>query len=94
MEKISWNDRVRNEEVLQRVMRERHILQTVKRRKANWIRHILCRNCLLEHVIQRKIKGRIEMIGRRGRRSKQLLDDHKEMSGYWKLKEVVLYRNV
>ena len=35
MEKISWTDRVRNEEVLRRVKKERNILHTVKRRKAN-----------------------------------------------------------
>jgi hypothetical protein len=40
MEKISWTDRVRNEEVLHRVK----ILHTVKRRKANWSGHILRRN--------------------------------------------------
>jgi hypothetical protein len=32
MEKISWTDRVRNEEVLQRVKEERNIVHTVKRR--------------------------------------------------------------
>jgi hypothetical protein len=40
MEMINWTDHVRNEEVLQRVKEERNILQTVKRRKANWIGHI------------------------------------------------------
>jgi hypothetical protein len=53
MEKISWTDRVRNEEVLHRV-KERNILHTIKRRKANWIGHILRRNCLLKHVIEEK----------------------------------------
>jgi coproporphyrinogen III oxidase len=51
---ISWTDRVRNEEVLQRVKEERNIVHTVKRRKANWIGHILRRNCLLKHVIEGK----------------------------------------
>jgi hypothetical protein len=32
-------------------------------------------NCLLKHVIQRKIKWRIEMTGRRRGRRKQLLHD-------------------
>ena len=32
------------------------------------------------------------MTGRRGRRRKQLLDDLKEMRGYWKLKEEALDR--
>jgi hypothetical protein len=32
--------------------------------KANWIVHILRRNCLLKHVIEGKIEGGIEVIGR------------------------------
>jgi hypothetical protein len=50
---------VRNEEVLHRFKEERNIILTVKRREANWIGHILRRNCLLEHVIEGKIQ---EMI--------------------------------
>jgi hypothetical protein len=69
---------MRNEEVLHRVNVERSILQTIKRRKDNWIGHILRKNCLLKHVIEGKIKGRINVTGRRGRRSKQLLYDLKE----------------
>jgi hypothetical protein len=58
MEKISWTDRVRNEGVLHIVKEERNILNTIKRR-ANWIGHILHRNCLLKHVIEIKLEGRI-----------------------------------
>jgi hypothetical protein len=57
--KISCTDHVRNEEVLLTVMEERNIQQTIKRRKANWIGHILRRNCLLKHGIKGKIEGRI-----------------------------------
>jgi hypothetical protein len=78
MEKISWTNHVKNEEVLHRVKEERNIIHTIKRRKANWIGHILRRNCLLKYVIKGKLEGRIEMTGRRGRRRKQLLDDLKE----------------
>ena len=56
MEKTRWTDRVRNEEVLQRVKEEKNIISTIKRRKANWIGHILRRNCLLKHVIEGKIE--------------------------------------
>jgi hypothetical protein len=60
MEKISWTDRVRNEEMLHRVKDEWNILlDTIKRRKANWIGHILRRNCLLKHVIEGKREGRL-----------------------------------
>jgi intein/homing endonuclease len=55
MEKIVWNDRVRNEVVLHRIKEGRNILHEIKRRKADWIARILCRNCLLKHVIEGKI---------------------------------------
>ena len=51
LEKISLTDRVRNEDILQRLNDERNILYTLKRRKANWIGHIVRRNQLLELVI-------------------------------------------
>jgi hypothetical protein len=41
-------------------------------------------------VIEGKLEGRIEMMGRLGRRRKQLLDDLKEKKRYWKLKEEAL----
>jgi hypothetical protein len=94
MEKISWTDRVRNEEVLHRVKEERNILHTIKRRKTNWIGHILRRNCLLKHVIEGKLEGGIEMTVRLGRRRKQLLDDLKKKKRYWKLKEEALDRTL
>jgi hypothetical protein len=64
MEKISWTDSVRNEEVLHRVKEDRNILHTIKRRKANWIGHILRRNCLLKDVIEGRLEGMIKMTGR------------------------------
>jgi hypothetical protein len=70
---------VRNDEV--RVKEERNIVHTIKRRKANWIGHILRRNCLLKHVIEGKIAGRIELSRRRGRRRRQQLDGLKERIG-------------
>jgi hypothetical protein len=83
MEKISWTDCVNNEAVLHRVKGERNILHMIRRRKANWIGHILRRNWLISHIIEGKIIG----TRRRGRRHKQLLDDLKEARRYWKLKE-------
>jgi hypothetical protein len=80
MEQISWTDRVTND-VLHRV-KDRNILRAMKRRKANWIGHILRRNCFLKDVIEGTIERRIEVTGRRGRRRKQLLDDLQETTGY------------
>jgi hypothetical protein len=69
---------VRNEEVLLRVKEQRNILHEIRKRKANWIGHVLRRNCLLQRVIEGKMKCVIEVTGRRGRRRRKLLDDLKE----------------
>ena len=52
MDKISWTYHVRNENVLLRVNEQRNILHEIRKRKANWIGHILRRNCLLKQVIE------------------------------------------
>jgi hypothetical protein len=44
-------------------------------------------NCVLKHVFEGQIEGRIEMKGRLGRKRKQFLDDLKETRGNWKLIE-------
>jgi hypothetical protein len=88
MEKISWTDHMRNEEVLLRVSEQMNILHEIRKRKANWIGHILRRNCLLKQVIEGKKKGRIELI----RRRKKLLDDLGDRRGYSHLKEEALDR--
>ena len=94
MGKISWTDHVRNEEVLFRVNEQRNILHEISKRKANWIGHILRRNCLLRGVIEGKNKGGrgVEVTGRRGRRRRKLLEDLKERRGYSHLKEEDLDR--
>jgi hypothetical protein len=61
LEKISWTDHVRNEEVLLRVKEQRNILHKISKWKANWIGHILRINCLLQQDIEGKIKGGIEV---------------------------------
>jgi hypothetical protein len=59
METISWTDRVKNKEVLRTVKGEWNVLHVINGRKANWVDHILRRNCLLKHAIEGKIEGRI-----------------------------------
>jgi hypothetical protein len=76
MEKISWTDRVNSEAVLHRVKEERNVLHTIRRRKENWIGHMLRRNCLLSHITE----GMIIRTRRWGRRRKQ------EDTGSWRRK--------
>jgi hypothetical protein len=80
--------------VLLTVKEQRNILHEISKRNANWIGHILCRNCLLQQVVEGKIKGGIEVTGRRGRRRRKLLNGPKERRGYSHLKEEALDRTV
>jgi hypothetical protein len=85
MENISWTDRIRNEDVLLRVKRQRNILHEICKRKAN---------CLLQRVIKGTIQGGIEVTGRQGRRRRKLLNDLKQRRGCSHLKEEAVDRTM
>jgi hypothetical protein len=54
----------------------------------------LRRNFLLQQVIERRIKGGIEVTGRRGRRHRKPLEDLKGSRGYFHLKDKALDRTM
>jgi len=66
-----WKKSIKEE--MHRVKKERDILRTVQRRKANWICHILRSNLLLHYVIE----GNVDGSRRRERRPKELQEDLK-----------------
>jgi hypothetical protein len=69
-----------------------NIVRSIKRRKTNWIGHVLYRICLLKHVIEgKREKGRSD---ENTKKKKQLLDDHEEARGYRKLKAEALDRTL
>ena len=80
--------------MLLRVNEQRNILHEIRKRKSNWIGHILRRNCLVKQIIEGKIKGQIEVTRRGGRRRQKLLDDLKDRRGYYQLKEEALDRTM
>jgi hypothetical protein len=67
-----------------------NILHEIRKWKANWIGHILRRNCLVKQVVEGKMQGQIEVTRRQGKRRKKLLDDPGDRRGYSNLKEEVL----
>jgi hypothetical protein len=91
MEDISWTDGVKKEGVFHRAKEEKNNLHTIKKEQ-NWIGHVLCRNCLLKHVTERKKERRMAVTRIRRRRRKYLRDDLKETRSYWKLKVEALDR--
>ena len=64
MEKIKWSEKVTNEQVLERIGEKRTLLNNILRRKANWIGHILRRNCLLHDGIEGQMME-VKGVGRR-----------------------------
>ena len=76
MERVSWKDRKTNEEVLDMVGEKRSIVETIVKRKKNWIGHILRGEGLLKDVIEGRMEGKppsgIKRIG--------MIDELKEKS--------------
>lgn len=73
MEKISWTQKITNEEVLVRVGTDRQLINALRNRKKRWIGHILRGEGLLKEVIE----GRMEGKRSRGRPRLGMLDDLK-----------------
>jgi len=82
MERISWTYKITNEEVLRRVGEKRTTLETIVRRKKNWIGHIMRGDGLMKEVMEGK------MVGKRGpgRKRVGMIDDLLEKERYGDLK--------
>ena len=59
LEKISWRDKIRNDEVFARVKEKRCLIRTIRQRQKNWIGHVLRREGLLRDVMEGRVKGTI-----------------------------------
>ena len=57
LEKISWRDKIRNDEMLARVKEEKCLIRTIRQRQTNWVGHVLRREGLLREVIEGRVKG-------------------------------------
>ena len=79
MLRISWMDRVTNQAVMQRLNKEREVLNTIKRRKLEYFAHVM-RNPKYEmlHVI---IQGKIEGKRGPGRRKTSWLQNLRQWYG-------------
>jgi len=69
MLKISWLDKVTNEEVLRRVNEDKQILNYIWQRKHQWIGHVLRHDRLLHESTEGRMRGKPT----RGRRKIQTL---------------------
>ena len=57
MERISWKDKISNEEVLERVGVKRDLMDMLRKRKKTWIGHVLRGDGLLKEVLEGRMEG-------------------------------------
>ena len=76
MQRISWTDRVTNEEVLQRVGTERNLLRTIRKRQLEFLGHVVRKEGLEDLVLT--ALGKIEGTRDRGRQRKTFLGSLRE----------------
>ena len=57
MERISWVDKISNEQVLSKVEEDRQIMKIIQLRQHHWIGHILRHESLLLDIIEGQMKG-------------------------------------
>ena len=82
MERISWTEKITNEEVLRRVGEKRSMVETIVRRKKNWIGHIMRGDALMKEVMEGKMEGKRG----RGRKRIGMIDELMENKQYGDLK--------
>ncbi|KAJ4448167.1 hypothetical protein ANN_10180 [Periplaneta americana] len=78
MERVKWTDRTKNEAVLEKGDEERMMLKLIRKRKINWLGHLLKRNCLLKDALEGMVNGKRV----RGRRTYQIIDYIKIYGSY------------
>ena len=69
MEYVKWTDKIKNAVVLER--EGRIMLELIKKRKRNYLGHLLRKNCLLKVVLEGIVNGKKV----RGRRRYQMIDN-------------------
>ena len=82
MEKVSYKDRVTNDEVLKNVGESRSRQDKIRSRKRNWLGHVLRGEGLMREVME----GRIEGKRTSGRPKKGMLDEFLENGSYAQMK--------
>ena len=82
MERISWTEKITNEEVLRRVGKKRSMVETIVRRKKNWIGHTMRGYGLMKKVMKWKMEGKRG----RGRKRIGMIDESMENEQYGDLK--------
>ena len=58
MERVSWMDKITNEEILNKVGEKRQLISVIRNRQKNWIGHVLRGKGLLREVMEGRMEGR------------------------------------
>ena len=87
MLKISWTEKVTNEEVLVHATETRSIFKMIWCRKHRWLGHVLRHDNLLHHIIEENMLGKATHCGM------ELLHDMMEERDYRQLKDLISDRS-
>ena len=60
MLKISWTEKVSNQQVLARIQEERSLINSIQQRKHKWLGHVLRHDGLLHRILEGRMEGRDE----------------------------------
>ena len=80
--KISWTQKVSNQQVLDKIQERRNLLSSIQKRKHAWLGHVLRHEGLLHTILE----GRMEGKRGRGRKRQQMIDDIMEEESYANMK--------
>ena len=58
MVRVKWTDKIKNAVVLERAGEGKIMLELIKNRKRNWLRHWLRRNCLLKDILEGMVNAK------------------------------------
>ena len=82
MQKISWVEKISNEEVMTRINESRKLWNIIQKRKARWLGHIM-RGTTITSVA---LEGTVEGEKRKGRKKVKMVDDIKKGRRYAEMK--------
>ena len=77
MLRVSWKDRVKNEDILKRVDCKRRLMEDIKRRKLQFCDHVMKHSTLQRTILEGMVEGKRA----RGRQRNTWFDNIKEWTG-------------
>lgn len=90
LQSIKWTDKIKSDQVLERVKEGKCMLHAVMKMKVDWLGHILKTKSILKVITKGRIIGKTS----RGRKKHEMLTDLRGSQSYKRLKRATQDRDV